>query len=60
MDWLCDVELDLDVIIENLDLDSYIHVEEENYYEKQSYLTAIVHTIQYVKQIQIERNDVYV
>lgn len=32
MDWLCDVELDLDVIIENLDLDSYIHVEEENYY----------------------------
>ena len=32
MDWLCDVELDLDVIIGNLDLDSYIHVEEENYY----------------------------
>ena len=32
MDWLCDVELDLDVIIENLDLDSYIYVEEENYY----------------------------
>ena len=32
MDWLCDVELDLDVIIENLDLDSYIPVEEENYY----------------------------
>ena len=31
MDWLCDVELDLDVIIENLDLDSYIHAEEENY-----------------------------
>ncbi len=32
MDWLNDVELDLDVVIENLDLDSYIDVEEENYF----------------------------
>ena len=26
MDWLCDVELDLDVIIENLDLDSLVNI----------------------------------
>ena len=32
MDWLDDIELDLDVVIENLDLDSYIDVEEENYF----------------------------